>query len=163
MTNSDTAFTISGNQKRKMKSASRLYAMQALFQIESSGQTSETICTEFLDHRFGADYEGDLLVEGDVDLFKNIITKAVNLQAPIDQLTDQALVAKWPLGRLDPALRALFRAAGAELLDGEAPPKVIISEYMEVASAFYPEGKEAKFVNAVLDHMARSTKPEASS
>ncbi len=161
MTNSDTAFTISGNQKRKMKSASRLYAMQALFQMESSGQTSETICIEFLDHRFGADYEGDLLVEGDVDLFKNIITKAVNLQAPIDQLTDQALVAKWPLGRLDPALRALFRAAGAELLDGEAPPKVIISEYMEVASAFYPEGKEAKFVNAVLDHMARSTKPEA--
>ncbi|MDB2599109.1 transcription antitermination factor NusB, partial [Paracoccaceae bacterium] len=64
MTNSDTAFTISGNQKRKMKSASRLYAMQALFQMESSGQTSETICTEFLDHRFGADYEGDLLVEG---------------------------------------------------------------------------------------------------
>ena len=47
MTNSDTAFTISGNQKRKMKSASRLYAMQALFQMESSGQTSETICTEF--------------------------------------------------------------------------------------------------------------------
>jgi len=45
MTNSDTAFTISGNQKRKMKSASRLYAMQALFQMESSGQTSETICT----------------------------------------------------------------------------------------------------------------------
>ena len=161
MTNSDTALTISGNQKRKMKSASRLYAMQALFQMESSGQTSETICDEFLDHRFGADYEGDLLLVGDVDLFKNIINKAVNLQAPIDQLTDQALVAKWPLERLDPALRALFRAAGAELLHDETPPKVIISEYMEVASAFYPEGKEAKFVNAILDHMARNTKPES--
>ena len=41
------------------------------------------------------------------------------------------------------------------------PPKVTITEYVDVAKAFFPEGKEAKFVNAVLDHMAREAKPEA--
>ena len=55
----------------------------------------------------------------------------------------------------------LFRAAGAELVEGDAPPKVVISEYVDVAKAFFPEGREPKFVNAVLDHMAREAKPEA--
>lgn len=76
-------------------------------------------------------------------------------QAEIDQQTDRALVAKWPLGRIDPTLRALFRAAGCELRDTSVPPKVAIKEYVDVASAFFPDGKEASFVNAVLDHMAR--------
>lgn len=76
-------------------------------------------------------------------------------------MTDRALVAKWPIGRIDPTLRALFRAAGAEMTEGEAPPKVVISEYVDVARAFFPEGKEPKFVNAVLDHMAREAKPES--
>jgi N utilization substance protein B len=58
-------------------------------------------------------------------------------------------------------LRALFRAAGAELSEGDAPPKVVITEYVDVARAFFPETKEPKFVNAVLDFMAREIKPEA--
>jgi len=76
-------------------------------------------------------------------------------------MTDRALVAKWPIARIDPTLRALFRAAGAELIACVAPPKVVISEFVDVAKAFFPEGKEAKFVNAVLDHMAREARPEA--
>jgi N utilization substance protein B len=35
----------------------------------------------------------------------------------------------------------------------------VIGEYVDVAKAFYAEGKEAKFVNAVLDHMAREVRP----
>ena len=152
---------LSGNQKRKMKSASRLYAVQALFQMEHSDQTSDVVCEEFLDHRFGADYDGAQFAEGDVDLFRRTIANAVDNQAQIDQLTDRALVAKWPLGRIDPTLRALFRAAGAEMVSSDVPPKVIISEYVDLASAFFPEGKEAKFVNAVLDHMAHDALPDS--
>lgn len=153
--------TLSGNQKRKMKSAARLYSVQALFQMESSGQTVEQIKREFLDHRFGATYDGDEMQEGDAELFERLIEDAVNYQAPIDQLTDRALVAKWPIARIDPTLRALFRAAGAELRDTATPPKVVISEFVSVAGAFFPEGREPKFVNAVLDHMAREARPEA--
>ena len=147
--------------KRQMKSAARLYAVQALFQMEASGQTIEAIREEFETHRFGAAYDGIELAEGDVNLFERLVEDAVNFQAKIDQMTDRGLVAKWPINRIDPTLRALFRAAGAELVEGEAPPKVVISEFVDVAKAFFPEGREPKFVNAVLDHMAREAKPEA--
>lgn len=146
---------------RQMRSASRLYAVQALFQMEQSAQTYDQIIVEFLDHRFGAEYEGEEMAEGDSALFRQLVREAVNYQAPIDQMTDRALVAKWPIARIDPTLRALFRAAGAELTQGDTPPKVVINEFVEVARAFFPEGKEPKFVNGVLDHMAREAKPEA--
>lgn len=150
-----------GNQKRQMKSAARLYAVQALFQMEQSGQTVEAVVNEFLDHRFGAVYEGAEMVDGNSSLFRKLVDDAVNYQAPIDQSTDRALVAKWPIARIDPTLRALFRAAGAELTQNDTPPKVVITEFVDIARAFFPEGREASFVNAVLDHMAREAKPEA--
>ena len=70
-------------------------------------------------------------------------------------------MAKWPIARIDPTLRAIFRAAGAEMLEGDAPPKVVITEFVDVARAFFEGGDEPKFVNAVLDHMAREARPEA--
>ncbi|QCO57895.1 transcription antitermination factor NusB (plasmid) [Pseudorhodobacter turbinis] len=149
------------DQKKQMKSAARLYAVQALFQMESSGQTVEGIQREFENHRFGATYDGDEMAEGDVTHFRALLNHAVNRQARVDQMTDRALVEKWPIARIDPVLRALFRAAGAEMLELPTPPKVVITEFVDVAKAFFPEGKESKFVNAVLDHMAREAKPEA--
>ncbi len=152
---------LSGNQKRKIRSASRLFALQALFQMEQTGQTIKSIVREFSDHRFGASYDEGAYAEGDIDMVHKIVDDAVNHQASIDQMTDRALVAKWPIGRIDPTLRALFRAAGAELLHGDAPPKVVIAEYVDLTAAFFPDGKEAKFANGVLDHMAREARPEA--
>jgi N utilization substance protein B len=152
--------TISNNQRRKMKSAARLYAVQALFQMEASGQTVEQVMQEFEDHRFGATYDGDEMHEGDLDTFHRLMELAVDNQAAIDQMTDRALVAKWPIARIDPTLRAVFRAAGAELNDKATPPKVVIVEFVNVVQAFFPEGKESSFVNAVLDHMAREARPD---
>ena len=152
---------VSGNTRRRMKTAARLYAVQALFQMEAAGQDANNVRREFLEHRFGASYDGEEMIEGDVDLFVNLLDTAVNYQAAIDQMTDRALVAKWPIARIDPTLRALFRAAGAELRDPKTPPKVVITQFVEVAQAFFPEGKEVKFVNAVLDHRAREARPEA--
>lgn len=152
---------LSGNQKRKMKSASRLYAVQALFQMEHSSQNFDTVRKEFLEHRFGATYDGQEMIDGDIRHFAELLETAVNYQAAIDQMTDRALVAKWAIARIDPTLRALFRAAGAELREQETPPKVVINEYVDVARAFFEGGDEPKFVNAVLDHMAREARPEA--
>ena len=169
---------VSGNQRRKMRSAARLYAVQALFQMEHSSQTVDAVCAEFLEHRFGAEVDDGVVggsgflqtdlwglpgsarrVKGDVDLFRKLLEDSVNWQARIDQMTDRALVAKWPIARIDPTLRALFRAAGAEMTQSDTPPRVVIMEYVDVAKAFYPDGREAKFVNAVLDHMAHEAKP----
>jgi len=149
------------NNARQKKSAARLYAVQALFQMEHSSLSIDQVRNEFEDHRFGAVYEGDEMAEGNVDLFRDLLENAVEAQAAVDQMTDRALVEKWPLKRIDPTLRALFRAAGAELTKINTPPKVVINEFVDVAKAFFPDGHEPKFVNAVLDHMAREARPEA--
>ena len=148
------------SDQKQMRSAARLYAVQALFQMESSGQTAEAVMREFEDFRFGATYVEVVMAEVDSKHFRTLVDHAVNYQASIDQMTDRALVAKWPIDRIDPVLRALFRAAGAELTQMPTPPKVVISEFVDVAKAFFPEGKESKFVNAVIDHMAHAARPE---
>tara|TARA_B110000008_G_scaffold122818_1_gene125328 strand:- start:20839 stop:21294 length:456 start_codon:yes stop_codon:yes gene_type:complete len=146
--------------KKQMKSASRLYAVQALFQMEASEQGMNEVRDQFVNHRFGATLEGEEYVEGNVELFEKLLFTAVNQQAAIDQMTDRALVAKWPIDRIDPTLRALFRTAGAEFIIDDTPPKVAIVEFVDVAKAFFPDGNETRFVNAILDHMAREVHPD---
>ena len=150
---------VSGNEKRKIRSTTRLYAIQALFQMEQLGLSTDEVVKEFVVHRFGEEYEEGQLSDGDEALFKSIVESAVNYQAYIDQLTDRALVKKWPIARIDPTLRSLFRAAAAEITQIKTPPKIVITEYVALAHAFFTDGKEPNFVNAVLDHMAREACP----
>ena len=147
--------------RRALSAAARVYAVQALFQMEAADQSADRVVREFANWRIGVDYDEGTSPEADEDLFERIVDGAVNWQARIDQMTDRALVAKWPIDRIDPVLRAVLRAAGSELVGADTPPRVVISEYVAVADAFFPEGKEARFVNAVLDHMARAARPEA--
>jgi N utilization substance protein B len=151
----------SREERRLMRSAARLAAVQALYRMELTGAGLRSVQLEFESRWIGAELEGETYREADIALFRRLLGDAVAHQARVDQLTDGALVERWPLGRVDPTLRALFRAAGAELVAGDAPPRVAISEYVDVAKAFFGEGREAKFVNAVLDHVAREARPEA--
>lgn len=146
--------------RRQLSAAARLYAVQALFQMEAAGQSSDRVRREFEDWRIGTEYEGETSPEADQRLFARIVEDAVTWQSRIDQMTDRALVAKWPIGRIDPVLRALFRAAGAELVVPGTPPRVVITEYVRISQAFFDQGRESKFVNAVLDHMAREAQPD---
>ena len=148
-------------QARRMRSAARFYAVQALFQMEQAAAGLETVLAEFETHRLGAEIDGVAFAEPDIDHFRALVTAAVSQQARIDQMTDRALVSRWPIDRIDPTLRAVFRAAGAEFVASDTPPKVAITEFVDVAKAFYPDGNEAKFVYGVLDHMAREAQPAA--
>lgn len=143
------------------KAVTRFYAVQALFQMEASDVGVDKIIAEFLGSRFGATVDDLELRDGDPKLFRKIIETVVDRQAMIDQMTDRALAAKWPIARIDPTLRAIFRAAGAELILKDAPPKVVISQYIDVVDSFFEVGDELRFTNAVLDHMAREAQPEA--
>ncbi|WP_313136068.1 transcription antitermination factor NusB [Paracoccus jeotgali] len=149
------------NERRQKSSAARLYAVQALFQMEASGQSASQVQREFEKWRIGVEIEGETMPEADEALFVRVLDDVVTWQGRIDQMTDRALVARWPIDRIDPVLRALFRAAGAELVAAKAPPRVVISEYVSVTRAFFPDGPETKLVNAVLDHMARDAQPDA--
>lgn len=152
---------ITAASARRMRSAARFYAVQALFQMEAADCGLDDVQAEFETHRLGAEIDGIAYAEADVAHFRGLLAAAVGEQARIDQMTDKALVARWPIDRIDPTVRALFRAAGAELIATDTPPKVAITEFVDVAKAFFPEGKEPKFVNGVLDHMARQAQPDA--
>lgn len=128
--------------------------------MEASGQDAPQVVAEFETHRFGLVTDDVEMPEADATHFRALVDGAVNWQARIDQLTDRALVARWPIDRIDPVLRALFRAAGAELILPGTPAKVVLNEFVEVARAFFPEGREPSFVNAVLDHMAHEVRPQ---
>ena len=147
--------------QRLARAAARLAAVQALYQMESTGASWREVRQEFETHRIGAEIEGEQYREADITLFRAILEGVVERQSDIDKLTDAALVAKWPLGRVDPTLRAIFRCGGYELLARtDIPPRVAINEYVDVAKAFFPEGQESRFANAVLDHMAREARAE---
>ncbi|MEL6278175.1 MAG: transcription antitermination factor NusB [Pseudomonadota bacterium] len=147
--------------QRLARSAARLAAVQALYQMEITGASWREVRQEFETHRIGAEIEGEQYREADITLFRAILEGVVERQSDIDKLTDAALVAKWPLGRVDPTLRAIFRCGGYELLARtDIPPRVAINEYVDVAKAFFPEGQESRFANAVLDHMAREARAE---
>ncbi|MEQ6248484.1 transcription antitermination factor NusB [Sulfitobacter sp. HNIBRBA3233] len=160
MTTPPRSDNMTGNMKRKMRHAARFFAVQALFQMEHSDLSVDRVRIEFLNHRFGELLDGQEMLEGDEAHFTRVLEGVVAHQAAIDQSTDRALVQKWPIARLDPTLRALFRAAGAEFRDKGIPPKVVIAEYLDIAASFFPDGKETRFVNAILDFMAREARPE---
>ncbi|MBL4541358.1 MAG: transcription antitermination factor NusB [Rhodobacteraceae bacterium] len=143
--------------RHQAQSAARLYAVQALFEMEAADAALEEVRLVFETHRFGAvDADGTEWAEADRDLFRSLLDTAVDRQARLDQMTADALPGTWPIARIDPTLRALFRAAGAELLQAETPPRVVIAEFTDIAGAFFPGGKEPGLVTAVLDRMARA-------
>lgn len=148
------------DEKRALRGAARFYAVQALFQMEASGRNVTETLREFETHRIGAETEDETWVEADINHFRRLVETAVDRQAAIDQMTDRALVAKWPIDRIDPTLRALFRAAGGEMLGAQTPVRVVIAEFVNLSSAFFPDSREQSFVNAVLDHMAHEARAD---
>ena len=143
------------NTTLQMKSAARFYVVQALFQMEAINQDLNEIKEEFENFRIGAELDGIKYNDADKKYFRKILDVAVKNQSQIDKLTDQALVKKWPISKIDPTIRALFRGGVAELLLEKTPKNVVINEFVDIAKAFFPKGKETKFVNAILDHISK--------
>jgi N utilization substance protein B len=150
--------------RRRPRTASRVAAVQALFQAEQGPENPETVIDQFVRHRLGelpgtGGFEDGRVPDAEVPLFARVVRSAVRQQDTIDRMVVEALPADWPLARLDPVLRALLRAAGAELAMAEgAPAKVVINEYLDVARGFF-DGPEPGLANAVLDRLARLLRP----
>lgn len=152
--------------KTRSRTASRVAAVQALFQSEQGPENVETVIDQFIRHRLGDlpgsdGFEDGRIPDAEAPLFRRIVRSAVQQQDTIDGMLTQALPDDWPLARIDPVLRALLRAGGAELAMSDGPPpKVVINEYLDIARGFFT-GPESGIVNAVLDRMARLLRPEA--
>jgi N utilization substance protein B len=142
------------------RSAARLAAVQALYQMEASGQGVEATIREFEAFRFGAEMDGARLHAADRAFFADILRGAVEVQELLDPHIARQLAKGWKLSRLDATARAILRAGLFELLRRpDIPAKSVINEYVDVANAFF-DGQEPKFVNAVLDAAARDARPE---
>ena len=147
------------------RTGARVAAVQALYQSEHTGESAEAIIDQFVRHRIGVLPGGDGFEEGrvpeaDVPLFAAIVRRAAKNGETLDGLIAGHLDKDWPLERLDPVLRALLRAACAELWSTKQPPaRVVINEYLDIAHGFFG-GDVPRFANGVMDAMARSLRPE---
>jgi N utilization substance protein B len=148
--------TTSDDVKRaNQRGAARLAAVQALYQMELSGTGVLEIVSEYENFRLGQELDGDQYLKADASWFRSIVAGVVKDQRTLDPIIADSLVEGWPLSRLDATLRAIMRAGVFELRERkDVPSPVIITEYVEIANAFFNE-EEPKLVNAVLDSVAR--------
>ncbi|MBF0678540.1 MAG: transcription antitermination factor NusB [Devosia sp.] len=142
------------------RGAARLAAVQALYQMDVGRQTLEDTLAQFGAFHLGREIEGEQYLPADADFFRQIVQGVAKHQLEIDPAVDQALADGWPMERVDATLRAILRAAAFELLRRkDIPAKVVITEYVDVARAFY-EDDASGLVNAALDTIARAAGAE---
>jgi N utilization substance protein B len=142
------------------RSNARLAAVQALYQMETGGTGVEAVVAEFKAHRFGQDLVGEAFHDADEEYFADLVRGVVKLQSRIDPRVERRLSNKWTLPRLDATARAILRAAVFEFINEPSlPAAAIINEYVEIANAFF-EGDDPRFINAVLDALARDLRAE---
>jgi len=141
------------------RSAARLAAVQALYQVEMTDAAGSSVAAEFVKHRIGQEIDGDDYVAADPKLFGDLVTGTLARMEELDPIITDALTPEWPLDRLEVILRAILRAATFELVARiDTPARVVITEYVDVAHAFFA-GKEPGLANGVLDRIARTLRP----
>jgi N utilization substance protein B len=150
----------------RKRSAARLAAVQALYQLEMSGATPslgevDRVIRDFVKNRLGLDVEGAGYAEVDQRLFADIVKGAMLRLSDLDGMLRSTLADEWPFDRLEAILRAVLRAGTYEMLERrDIPARVVISEYLDVTHAFFG-GKEPGLVNSVLDRLARVLRTES--
>jgi len=138
------------------RSAARLGAVQALYQMEMNDEAARNVIAEFIDHRLGEVIEGDHYAPADETFFAALLQGVEDRMAEIDNHVAGALAKGWTLARIEPVARAILRAGTCELISRpDVPTSVVINEYVEVAKAFFEDSKPG-FINGVLDKLAKS-------
>ena len=143
---------------RQARAAARLAAVQALYQHEMEATPIPALLHEFHQHRLGATIEDVEYAEADVTFFDDLVKGAAARAGEIDLLIEGKLASGWTLVRLDKPMKAILRAGTYELLArGDVPVGAVISEYVDVAHAFY-EKRESGFVTGLLDAIAKDAR-----
>ena len=144
--------------RSRSRSAARLAAVQALYQQEMEGTPLSRLLHEFHEHRLGATIEEAQYVEAEQSFFDDVVSGVDARRAEIDEVIASKLAEGWSLDRLDRPMRAILRAGTYELLARrDVPVASVISEYVDVAHAFYDK-RESGFVNGLLDAIAKETR-----
>jgi N utilization substance protein B len=149
--------------KRRMppaaRSAARLGAVQALYQMDLAGTDVGEVLAQFSSRAAGDDFDGGQCGEADYKFLKEVVDGVVREQRALDPALNEILVTDWPLPKLDSTVRAILRAGAYELMFMErVPARVALDEYVEIAHAFF-DGEESRFINGVLNQLARAKRP----
>ena len=142
-------------RQANQRGAARLGAVQALYQMDIGGISLEKTLENFAEYLLGKEVEGEQYLPADKDFFSQIVKGVVSSQLDIDPMIDANLPSDWPVTRIDALLRAILRASVFELMKRpDIPAGVVISEYLDIARAFY-DGEVPGLVNGVLDAVAK--------
>jgi N utilization substance protein B len=142
------------------RSAARLGAVQALYQMDLAGTDVGEVLAQFSSRAAGDAFDEGQCGPADFSFLKEVVDGVVREQRTIDPALNRLLDTGWPLARLDATLRAILRAAAYEVMFMEnVPARVAITEYLDVAHAFFDE-QEPKLLNGVLNMLARQRRPE---
>jgi N utilization substance protein B len=146
------------NERSRARSTARLAAVQALYQQEMEGTMLPKLLDEFHRHRLGATIEDVEYAEAEVDFFDDLVRGVDARRAEIDAAIVAKLAEGWSLERLDKPMRQILRAGAYELIARiDVPTATVISEYVDVADAFYDK-REKGFVNGLLDGVAKAVR-----
>jgi N utilization substance protein B len=141
--------------RSQSRSAARLAAVQALYQREMEATSLPRLLKEFHDHRIGREIEDAQYAEAEIAFFDDVVLGTEKYHEDIVERLTLRLSEGWTLQRLDKTLVQILRAGVYELLHRkEIPTPTVINEYVDVAHAFFDE-KDAKFVNGILDAIAK--------
>jgi N utilization substance protein B len=144
--------------RSRSRSAARLAAVQALYQQEMEGTPLAKLLYEFHQHRIGETIDGATLIDAEVDFFDDLVRGVDARRSEIDENITRRLADGWKLERLDRPMRAILRAGSYELLARrDVPVATVISEYLDVAHAFYDK-REVAFANGLLDALAKDAR-----
>jgi N utilization substance protein B len=149
---------MSAPARSRSRSAARLAAVQALYQQDMEGTPTATLLHEFHQHRLGATIDEIEYAEAEVTFFDDIVKGAIARRDELDGLIEARLAEGWSLARLDKPMKAILRAGAYELAArADVPTATAISEYVDVAKAFY-DPRESGFVNGLLDAIAKQVR-----
>ncbi len=144
--------------RSRSRSAARLAAVQALYQQEMEQVPVPRLLHEFHHHRLGATIDGVEYADAEVDFFDELVKGVDARREELDSLIAARLAKDWSLDRLDKPMRQILRAGAYELIArADVPTGSVISEYVDVAKAFYDQ-REAGFVNGLLDAVAKDVR-----
>ena len=151
---------VQGPARLPARSAARLAAVQALYQLEMEATPMTSLLDEFHMHRLGAEIEDDQYLEADVAFFDDVVRGVAARRDEIDGRLAGRLAQGWSIARLDRTMLQILRAGAYELLARpDISVSIVINEYLDVAHAFFDD-REAKFVNGLLDAIARDVREE---
>ena len=143
------------------RSAARLGAVQALYQLDIGGADLGETLAQFSSRVQGDDFDNGDVGGADFKHLREVVEGTVREQKLLDPAIDMVLDKDWPLHRLDATVRAIMRAAAFEIFfKDNVPGKVAINEYVNVATAFFEDGDEPRFINGALNTLARNRRPD---